>query len=104
MTHEDHIKYLKRCIEVSKEARAAGNTPFGALLVGPDGEILMEQQNIEITTKKCTGHAECTLADRASQEYSRISCGSVRCTRPQSPVQCVRVLFTGQTSAASYTV
>lgn len=71
MTHEDHIKYLKRCIEVSKEARAAGNTPFGALLVGPDGEILMEQQNIEITTKKCTGHAECTLADRASQEYSK---------------------------------
>ena len=46
MTHEDHIKYLKRCIEVSKEARAAGNTPFGALLVGPDGEILMEQQGL----------------------------------------------------------
>ena len=73
MGEKDHIYYLKRCIEISRESRAAGNTPFGALLTGPDGEILMEQQNIEITTGKCTGHAECTLAERASQKYSKAS-------------------------------
>lgn len=71
MTHQQHIQYLKRCIEISRSSRAHGNTPFGTLLVGPDGEILMEQENIEITTGKCTGHAETMLAERASQAYSK---------------------------------
>lgn len=31
----------------------------------------MEQENIEITEKVCTGHAETTLAARASHEYSK---------------------------------
>ena len=45
----NHTDYLRRAIEVSKSAREHGNTPFGAILVGPDGEILLEQENIEIT-------------------------------------------------------
>ena len=69
--YQSHEFYLRRAIEISKEARAAGNTPFGALLVNKDGEIIMEQGNIEITEKICTGHAEATLAARASHEYSR---------------------------------
>ena len=69
--YKPHEEYLRRCIEISKESRAHGNTPFGALLVDKDGNILMEQENIEISEKTCTGHAECTLAQRASHEYSR---------------------------------
>lgn len=69
--YKSHEEYLRRCIEISKDARAHGNTPFGALLVDKDGNILMEQENIEITEKICTGHAEATLAARASHEYSR---------------------------------
>ena len=65
--YESHEYYLRRAIEVSKQSRAAGNTPFGALLVDAEGNILMEQQNIEITEHICTGHAETTLAARASQ-------------------------------------
>ena len=49
--YQSHEFYLRRAIEISKEARAAGNTPFGALLVNKDGEIIMEQGNIEITEK-----------------------------------------------------
>lgn len=71
MSYQDHTYYLRRAVEVSKASRAAGNTPFGALLVDKEGDILMEQQNIEITEKICTGHAEATLAARASHEYSR---------------------------------
>lgn len=69
--YQSHEFYLRRAIEISKEAREAGNTPFGALLVNKEGEIIMEQGNIEITEKICTGHAEATLAARASHEYSR---------------------------------
>lgn len=71
MSYKEHTYYLRRTIEISKESRESGNTPFGALLVDQDGNILMEQQNIEITEKICTGHAEATLAARASHEYSR---------------------------------
>lgn len=54
MSYQSHEYYLRRAIEISKEARAAGNTPFGALLVNKDGDIVMEQGNIEITDKICT--------------------------------------------------
>lgn len=71
MAYQEHTYYLRRAIEVSKRSREHGNTPFGALLVDKEGNILMEQENIEITEKLCTGHAETTLAARASQTYSR---------------------------------
>ena len=69
--YQSHEFYLRRCIEISKDSRAHGNAPFGALLVDKDGNILMERENIEITEKVCTGHAEATLAARASHEYSK---------------------------------
>ncbi|MEG1593141.1 MAG: nucleoside deaminase, partial [Oscillibacter sp.] len=68
---KDHAFYLRRAIEISQASRDAGNTPFGALLVDKDGNIVMEQENIEITEKICTGHAEATLAARASHEFSK---------------------------------
>ena len=68
---ESHEYYLKRAIEVSRRSRENGNTPFGAILVDGEGNILLEQENIEITTKKCTGHAETTLAERASVLYPK---------------------------------
>lgn len=71
MAYESHEFYLRRCIEISRASRAGGNTPFGALLVDEEGNIIMEQGNIEITEKLCTGHAETTLAARASHEFTK---------------------------------
>lgn len=69
--YQPHEHYLRRCIDISKSSREHGNTPFGALLVDKEGNILMEQENIEITDEVCTGHAEATLAARASHEYPK---------------------------------
>lgn len=71
MAYQEHEVYLRRAIEISRMAREGGNTPFGALLVDKEGNIILEQGNIEITEKKCTGHAEATLADKASQKFSK---------------------------------
>lgn len=71
MSYKDHNYYLQRTIEISKMARESGNTPFGALLVDRDGNIVLEQGNIEITEKKCTGHAEATLMEKASQKFDK---------------------------------
>jgi len=67
----DHIKFLRLAIEISSKARKSGNTPFGAVLVGPTGDVLLEQGNVEITEKRCTGHAELVLVERASRIYDK---------------------------------
>lgn len=66
-TDED---YIRRANEVARESRAAGNHPFGAILVGPDGTILMDQGNTHGDTGDRTGHAERVLMTRASLAYS----------------------------------
>ncbi|NLL17404.1 MAG: nucleoside deaminase [Clostridia bacterium] len=70
-TREKDIYYLKKAVEVSEKAIESGNNPFGAILVDLDGNILMEQGNVEVTEKECTGHAETTLARKASGKYDR---------------------------------
>ncbi|MGN0405683.1 MAG: nucleoside deaminase [Bariatricus sp.] len=69
--YQKHEFYLKRCIEISRHSRETGNTPFGALLADADGNIILEQENVEISENKCTGHAETQLAERASHLYSK---------------------------------
>ncbi|MBW5448531.1 nucleoside deaminase [Cohnella sp. CFH 77786] len=69
--HDKHIGYLLHCVEVSKRARASGNTPFGCILVDEEGTVLLEQGNVEMTEHDCTGHAETTLMARASRLFSK---------------------------------
>ncbi len=65
------IEALRRANEAAKKARASGNTPFGAVLVGPEGQLLMEQGNAEKDLGDATAHAEMTLASRASRAYPK---------------------------------
>lgn len=99
--YQSHEFYLRRCIEISKDSRAHGNAPFGALLVDKDGNILMEQENIEITEKVCTGHAEATLVPPMSTP--RRFCGIAPCTPLRSRALCAPAPSTWRTSAAWYT-
>ena len=96
MGYQKHEYYLRRCIEISQNARNNGNTPFGAILVDECGKILLEQENIEITGKICTGHAEATLAERASHCTARSFFGNAPCILQLNPVLCVPEQYTGQ--------
>ena len=60
---------LKQAVKIAQRARQNGNHPFGALLAGPDGEVLLTAENTVITGKDCTGHAETNLMRLASQHY-----------------------------------
>jgi len=71
MSKANDIFYLRRSIEVSHNARKNGNTPFGAILVDADGKIVLEQENIEITHRDSTGHAETALIRNASKRFSK---------------------------------
>lgn len=59
---------LRRAIELAAEARASGNPPFGSLLAGPDGEVLVEERNTTITEDDITLHPELKVARWAAQK------------------------------------
>ena len=67
MTHED---YIRLTLDIARSARAAGNHPFGAILVGPDGAVLMQAGNAHGVAGDRTGHAERVLMTRASLAYT----------------------------------
>ncbi|NUR87992.1 MAG: nucleoside deaminase [Nonomuraea sp.] len=61
-------KLLRRAIELAAEARRGGNPPFGSLLAGPDGTVLIEDSNTTITDGDITAHPELKLARWAARE------------------------------------
>jgi tRNA(Arg) A34 adenosine deaminase TadA len=66
----DHETYLRKAFKVALRAREAGDHPFGSILVGPDGAVLMEQDNgFKAEGHDMTAHAERLLASRASRMY-----------------------------------
>ncbi|MBN1267013.1 MAG: nucleoside deaminase [Anaerolineales bacterium] len=62
--------FIRQAIRLAEEAAAAGDHPFGALLV-LDGEILLTARNTVITGKDATQHAEQNLVSKACQEFGR---------------------------------
>jgi tRNA(Arg) A34 adenosine deaminase TadA len=67
VTHDDE-RFLRRAIELAAEARAAGNPPFGSLLVGPDGDVVAQDRNTVITDADIGAHPEQKLARWAARE------------------------------------
>jgi tRNA(Arg) A34 adenosine deaminase TadA len=60
-------KHLGRAIELAVAARGAGQRPYGALLVGPGGEVLAEDHNTVLADGDITAHPELKLARWAAQ-------------------------------------
>ena len=56
--------FVKQAIELARQARLAGNHPFGALLV-LDGEVVLTAQNTVGTDADPTAHAETNLIAKA---------------------------------------
>jgi tRNA(Arg) A34 adenosine deaminase TadA len=61
------LEHLRRAITVSESARDHGNHPFGAVLVGPGGDVVLEAENTVTTDDDLTGHAEINLVRFASR-------------------------------------
>ncbi|GAA5032544.1 nucleoside deaminase [Microbacterium fluvii] len=67
MTARTDEDYIRLAIEVSARARANGNHPFGAILIGPDGEVVLEAENTVTTGNDVTNHAETNLVRMTCQ-------------------------------------
>ena len=64
------LRCLRLAFDVAERARADGNHPFGAVLVGPEGGVWLEQGNGFATNGgDMTAHAERLLASTASRRF-----------------------------------
>ncbi|WP_067465558.1 nucleoside deaminase [Actinomadura macra] len=65
---DDDVRFLRRALELAISAREGGNPPFGSLLVGGDGAVLVEERNSSVTDSDITAHPELKLARWAGRE------------------------------------
>jgi tRNA(Arg) A34 adenosine deaminase TadA len=64
------LGFLRRAIDLAARSRAAGNHPFGALIVGAGGKVLAEAINRSVPGKgDATGHAELEAVRTASARH-----------------------------------
>ncbi|PYE46655.1 cytidine/deoxycytidylate deaminase-like protein [Rhizobium sp. PP-F2F-G20b] len=66
---EADARLLRQTFDIARRAQTHGNMPFGALLTGPEGEVLIEMENGYFPDLDATAHAERLLATEASKRY-----------------------------------
>lgn len=62
MVSNTDLKYLRRCVDLAREALESGDDPFGSVLVDATGQIIQEDRNRIVTDGDVTLHPEFTLA------------------------------------------
>lgn len=63
-------QHLQRCVELARQALAAGDELFGSVLVAADGAVLHEDRNRIVSSGDATWHPELELARWAQQHLS----------------------------------
>jgi tRNA(Arg) A34 adenosine deaminase TadA len=63
------LAHLRRCVELAAEALAAGDEPFGSVLVDAEGRVLREERN-RVGGGDHTRHPEFELARWAAAELA----------------------------------
>lgn len=87
-------RYLRQAIALSHTARERGNRPFGAVIVGPDDQVLAEVWNTNGETGDCTSHAEVNAIRVASPRYSREQlAGATLYSSAEPCVMCAGAIF-----------
>ena len=69
MINEQDRVFLRRCVELAASALAAGDAPFGSILVSSDGEILFEDRN-RVSGGDHTRHPEFAIARWAAENLN----------------------------------
>jgi tRNA(Arg) A34 adenosine deaminase TadA len=69
MTTDTDMQHLRRCVELAAEALAAGDQPFGSVLVDAEGKVLHEDRNRD-NTVDATYHPEIAVARWAAKNMT----------------------------------
>lgn len=92
--NETDALYLRRAIELSAQAGARGNRPFGAVIVAGSGAVLGEARNDNTETGDCTGHAEVNALRVAAKTQPRGAfAGATMYASGEPCVMCAGAIF-----------
>ena len=80
------VEWVRETIALAWKSRERGDHPFAAILLGPEGEKLLEAMNTGGTKGDRTGHAERNLMTEASLTYD--SEFLLRCTMVANAEPC----------------
>lgn len=58
---------MARCIELARRSKDAGDFPFGSVITGPDGQVVAEGRNREVTECDVSWHAEMAAIRNATR-------------------------------------
>jgi tRNA(adenine34) deaminase len=61
--------FCRQALMIALQSLNAGNLPFGCLLVGPGGEVLLEGENTVITSGDRINHCEINLAHSLAGKF-----------------------------------
>jgi len=65
----DHQYYLRKSLDVAKQSMDKGNLPFGCILVGSTGEVLIEGENTVVTDNDAIAHCEINLVHQLKGQF-----------------------------------
>ncbi|MFH1981410.1 MAG: nucleoside deaminase [Pseudomonadota bacterium] len=88
------MENLRAAIDVTRVAVQAGQPPFGAVIAGPDGTILMRGENQDFKLHDHTQHAESALASRFCRKYFNDPELRAKSTLYSSVEPCAMCMFT----------
>ncbi len=102
MTATTHEQFMAQAIELSRQAREAGNHPFGALLA-VDGRVILTAQNSVNTAHDTTHHAELNLVSAATRQFDAATLArAVLYTSTEPCVMCAGAIFWAGISTVVY--
>lgn len=88
------LRWLAEAIELSAAAAAAGELPFGAIIVGVDGRTLARAKSTEISTGDWTCHAEMNAVRAACVSHPRsILAGATIYASAEPCIMCASAIF-----------
>ena len=61
----DYAIYMRRALDLARQAAAEGEVPVGCVIVDGEGTVLAEGRNRREATRSVTGHAELEALDAA---------------------------------------
>ena len=61
--------FLLRANDAARNSVEKGNCPFGAILVDNEGKVIIEQENLQVTTRDKSAHAEVSLVRNVTPKY-----------------------------------
>jgi len=65
----DQFPHMHTALSEARKAAADGEVPIGAVLVGPDGDVLAAAHNAVVGPKDPTGHAEMIAIREAARKF-----------------------------------